>query len=163
VSATRIRQGGRRGQALVEFALIFPVLVLLLLGIFEVGRLVFAYNTLGNAAREGARVAAVNQIQTSPDCTNNRPIVNPATPHWSIKQCAADKALVLGLTDTDVDVAYSPPPDVTFTCSPTLRVGCLATVTVTHEFRAITPIIGDIIGPIDLEAVSEMPIERVFP
>jgi Flp pilus assembly protein TadG len=153
-----------RGQALVEFALIFPVLVLLLLGIFEVGRLVFAYNTLGNAAREGARVAAVNQIQTSPDCTNNRPIVNPnpALAHWSIKQCAADKALSLGLTASDVDVQYSAPPGVTFTCSP-LRVGCLATVTVEHQFRAITPIIGDIIGPIDLEAVSEMPIERVFP
>ncbi len=58
----------------------FPILVLILLGIFEVGRAVFAYNTIGNAAREGARVAAVNQIQTSPDCVNDRPIVNPATP-----------------------------------------------------------------------------------
>jgi Flp pilus assembly protein TadG len=148
----------------VEFALVFPILVLLLLGIFEVGRLVYAYNTLGNAAREGARVAAVNQLNTSVDCVNNRPIVNPnpAFAHWSIKTCAADKALALGLTDADVDVQYGPPPGVTFTCSP-LKVGCLATVTVTHEFRAITPIIGDILGAIDLEAVSEMPIERVFP
>jgi Flp pilus assembly protein TadG len=163
VRGSRLRRRSGQGQALVEFALVFPVLVLILLGIFEVGRLVFAYNTLGNAAREGARVAAVNQIEISPDCTNNRPIVNPATPHWSIKQCAADKALSLGLTDANVDVQYSAPPGVTWTCSPTLRVGCLATVTVEHEYRAITPIIGDILGPIGLEAVSEMPIERVFP
>jgi Flp pilus assembly protein TadG len=162
MTAARMRREERRGQALVEFALVFPILVLILLGIFEVGRLVFAYNTLGNAAREGARVAAVNQIEESPDCTNNRPIVNPSTPHWSIKQCAADKAISLGLTDADVDVQYSPPPGVTWTCS-TLRVGCLATVTVEHEYRAVTPIIGDILGPIGLEAVSEMPIERVFP
>ena len=91
ISTRRSRRAHRRGQALVEFALVFPVLVLILLGIFEVGRAVFAYNTLGNAAREGARVAAVNQIENSPDCVNNRPIVDP-TPgnaHWSIKRCAA--------------------------------------------------------------------------
>ena len=58
-----VRAGRPRGQALVEFALVFPVLILILLGIFEVGRAVFAYNTIGNAAREGARVAAVNQIE----------------------------------------------------------------------------------------------------
>ena len=153
----------RRGQALVEFALVFPVLVLILLGIFEVGRAVFAFNTIGNAAREGARIAAVNQIEDSPDCVNNRPVVNPGSPHWSIKRCAADSALTLGVTESDVTVAYNPPPGVTYTCSPTLRVGCLATVTVRYTYRATTPIIGDILGPIALEAVSEMPIERVFP
>jgi Flp pilus assembly protein TadG len=158
-----IRRRHARGQALVEFALVFPILVLILLGIFEVGRAVFAFNTVGNAAREGARVAAVNQIQTSPDCVNNRPIVNVATPHWSIKRCAADKALSLGLTESDVTVAFNPPPGVTYTCSPTRRVGCLATVTVRYTYRATTPIIGDILGPIALEGVSEMPIERVFP
>jgi len=61
----------------------------------------------------------------------------------------------------DVDVAYSAPPDVSFTCSP-LQVGCLATVTVRYTYRATTPIIGDILGPVSLEAVSEMPIERLF-
>ena len=51
----------RRGQALVEFALIFPVLMIMLIGIFDAGRLVFAYNDITNAARSGARVAIVNQ------------------------------------------------------------------------------------------------------
>jgi Flp pilus assembly protein TadG len=152
-----------RGQALVEFALLFPILVLILLGIFDLGRAVFAYNTIGGAAREGARVAAVNQIMSSPDCVNNRPVVNPADAHWSIKRCAVDKAFNLGLTEADVTVAFAPPPGSTFACSPTIRVGCLATVTVAHSFVLATPIVSDLVGPIGLEAVSEMPIERVFP
>ena len=43
-----------RGQALVEFALVLPIFILLLVAIFDLGRAVFAYNTLTNAAREGA-------------------------------------------------------------------------------------------------------------
>ena len=151
------------GQALVEFALVFPVLVMILLCIFDLGRAVFAYNIIGGAAREGARVAAVNQIQSSPDCVNNRPVVNPATPHWSIKRCAADEAATLGLTESDVTVAFAPPPGAPFTCSPVVRVGCLAQVTVRHTFTLATPVISDLVGPIGLEAISEMPIERVFP
>lgn len=49
-----------RGQALVEFALILPVLLLLLLGIMEAGRLFAGYVELQNAAREGVRWEAVN-------------------------------------------------------------------------------------------------------
>lgn len=48
------------GAAAVEFALIVPILILLLFGIFEFGR---AYNTqisLSGAAREGARVMAIS-------------------------------------------------------------------------------------------------------
>jgi hypothetical protein len=50
--------GGQRSQALIEFALVSPVLLLLLFGIIDVGRAVFYYDTLGHAAREGARSAA---------------------------------------------------------------------------------------------------------
>ena len=48
-----------RGQELVEFALILPLLLLLMVGIFEFGYVVFAYNTLSNAVREGARFGSV--------------------------------------------------------------------------------------------------------
>jgi len=48
-----------RGQELVEFALILPLLLLLMVGIFEFGYVVFAYNTLSNAVREGARYGSV--------------------------------------------------------------------------------------------------------
>ena len=44
-----------KGQALVEFALVFPIIVLLLLAMFDAGRAVFIYNGRTNAAREGVR------------------------------------------------------------------------------------------------------------
>jgi hypothetical protein len=49
--------GAQRSQAMIEFALISPVLLLLLFGIVDIGRAVFYYDTVNHAAREGARVA----------------------------------------------------------------------------------------------------------
>ena len=46
---------------MVEFALVFPIALVVLLGVFDVGRLVFVYTGLTNGAREGARLAIVNQ------------------------------------------------------------------------------------------------------
>jgi Flp pilus assembly protein TadG len=48
-----------RGQALVEFALILPLMMLLLLGILEMGRAWNVKQVLTDAAREGARLAVV--------------------------------------------------------------------------------------------------------
>lgn len=59
---TRIKHGvrdRRRGDALVEFVLLAPTLLLVLFGIFEVGRVVDAWVVVENAAREGARAGAV--------------------------------------------------------------------------------------------------------
>ena len=53
--------GRNRGQELVEYALTLPILLLFVLGIMEFGVAVFAYNSIANAAREGARVGAVAQ------------------------------------------------------------------------------------------------------
>jgi hypothetical protein len=50
---------------LVEFALVLPIFVLFMVAIFDLGRAAFAYNTLTNAAREGARMAIVNQYRPS--------------------------------------------------------------------------------------------------
>jgi Flp pilus assembly protein TadG len=63
------RRGGQRSQALIEFALISPVLLLLLFGIVDLGRAIFYYDTLNHAAREGARTAvrASNQLPTNSD------------------------------------------------------------------------------------------------
>lgn len=49
----------QRGAALVEFAFIALVFFMLLFGIVEFGRVWFTYNTLAEATRRGARVAAV--------------------------------------------------------------------------------------------------------
>lgn len=57
VNATR---GPRRGQALTEFVLVLPVLLLLTLAIIDVGRAIFTYSVIADAAREGARYAIVH-------------------------------------------------------------------------------------------------------
>ncbi len=48
---------GQRSQALIEFALVSPVLLMLLFGIVDIGRAVFYFDTVNHAAREGARTA----------------------------------------------------------------------------------------------------------
>ena len=59
-------------QALIEFALVSPVLLLLMFGVVDIGRAVFYYDTIGHAAREGARTAirASNQLPTNNDVLN---------------------------------------------------------------------------------------------
>ncbi|MFL5734073.1 MAG: TadE/TadG family type IV pilus assembly protein [Chloroflexia bacterium] len=49
-----------RGQAAVEFALAGTVLIALLFGVLEVGRMMFINSEVENAAREGAQLAALN-------------------------------------------------------------------------------------------------------
>ena len=62
----------QRSQALIEFALVSPVLLLLLFGTIDIGRAIFYYDTLNHAAREGARAAAraSNQLPTNADVLN---------------------------------------------------------------------------------------------
>ncbi|WP_040379291.1 TadE/TadG family type IV pilus assembly protein [Dethiobacter alkaliphilus] len=48
-----------KGQAIVESALVLPIILLLLLGMVEMGRMGNAYLTVTNAARHGARLGAV--------------------------------------------------------------------------------------------------------
>ncbi len=74
---TRIaRIGGRfrraeEGQALVEFALIMPFLLLFLVGIVEFGRAWNLHQVLTDAAREGARKAVVHDPTITLDSVNN--------------------------------------------------------------------------------------------
>ncbi|HET8933026.1 MAG TPA: TadE/TadG family type IV pilus assembly protein [Polyangiales bacterium] len=49
----------REGAAALEFALVLPLLVILLFGIIDFGYLMFVVSTMNNAAREGARRGAV--------------------------------------------------------------------------------------------------------
>lgn len=55
------RHRALRGQALVEFALIIPIFMLVVVGIFEGGRAIYTYNALSNAVSEGLREAIVHQ------------------------------------------------------------------------------------------------------
>ena len=50
----------QRGLAMIEFAISVPVLLFLMLATAEIGRILFQYNTLAKAVRDGARYAATN-------------------------------------------------------------------------------------------------------
>ena len=127
-----------RGQGLTEFALIFPIFILLLVVVFDFGRAIYAHHTIANAARGGARVAIVDQ--------------NPAP----IRATALAETVGLNPDDISVDLTA-----LTSSCV-TLKIGCEAEVTVTYDFRPLTPIVGNIIGPMTLSATTRFPIERVY-
>jgi Flp pilus assembly protein TadG len=54
------RRRRSRGQSLVEFAVVFPVFILVLFGIIEFGFMLYSQMTVSNAAREAARVSVVD-------------------------------------------------------------------------------------------------------
>lgn len=59
-TATPRQHSRRRGDSLVEFALIVPVLVLIVMAVFDFGRAVYAYSVVANSAREGARFGIIS-------------------------------------------------------------------------------------------------------
>lgn len=56
-SSNRTLQGG---QSLLEFAMVLPLLLLIVLGVIEFGRAYYQYNTLSKAVREGARYMSMH-------------------------------------------------------------------------------------------------------
>jgi Flp pilus assembly protein TadG len=65
----RIRFRSQRGQAMVEFAIVAPILLLILMGIMQLGVVYNNWVTLTDAARAGARKAAVCRTGCTPDAT----------------------------------------------------------------------------------------------
>lgn len=55
----------KKGQSLLEFALIFPLIFLLITGMIDLGRALFYFSTLNNAVREGTRYAIVQPKGTA--------------------------------------------------------------------------------------------------
>jgi len=60
MDSIRNPNGSSRGQTLVEFALVFPIIIILLFGIIDFGLMLSNRITLQHAVREGARYAAVH-------------------------------------------------------------------------------------------------------
>ncbi len=107
-----------RGQALVELALIAPVLIILMLGVIDYGRVYFAYISVTNGARVGADYAATGPAE------------------------AADTAGIkaAALTDTSDLLDQSPTnPDVTVTTANDSQGRLYADVTMTYTFSTLFP------------------------
>ena len=149
--STRHRGGRSRGQALVEFALVIPLFLLLLVALFDVGRAVFSYNTITNAAREGARIAIVNQYK--PD------IIARAKSQSAIVELDAPN-----VTADFYQVKADGTPDTSKPCS-LVAVGCLAVVTFEATYQPITPIIGNILfkNGVTFKATSVLSVEYSCP
>lgn len=141
---SRRRRRAARGQSLVEFALVLPVLLLIMLGLFDAGRAIYAYNTVSNAAKEAARTGIVDQTVAT------------------IQNEAAQSAIALGIPAAGVSVFFRPQGASTGTCSP-VELLCNVEVTVPYQWQAITPVVGTILGPISMSSTARMPVERVYP
>ncbi|MFZ2170078.1 MAG: TadE/TadG family type IV pilus assembly protein [Methylococcaceae bacterium] len=88
----------QRGAAMVEFALIALLFFMLLFGIIEFGRAFFTYNTLVEATRRGARVAAVCPVSAG-GITQVKQVTIFDTP-------GGTSTPLLGLTENDIQVSY---------------------------------------------------------
>jgi hypothetical protein len=125
------------GQSLVEFAITFPLFLLLVMGIFDLGRGIYFYSVIHNAARESARYGAVNQCDTV-----------------GIKNAAKFLAVGLG----DALVVKEPTKYFNLDGRPDRIV-----VTVEYTFRTVTPLVGTFLGEdgaIKLESQARQLIEQ---
>jgi Flp pilus assembly protein TadG len=158
------RRARRRGQSLVEFALVLPIFLLLIMGVIDAGRLVYMNSTLSNAAREGARTGAVE--------ANWKGLGGGGCGAAAGKKCPADDAALLADIKATADYMNTPfgpvaaaymrctaegsaPPAVgtNTTCSPNTHQSQIS-VRVTQTWSALTPIIGQIIGTQTLQGSS---------
>jgi len=80
---------GDRGAVAVEMALVLPLLLLLVFGIVDFGRMLNAQITLTQAAREGARWAALGQSGVPARVTAAAPGLSPA-PTSTVTACPAN-------------------------------------------------------------------------
>jgi Flp pilus assembly protein TadG len=126
------------GQGLVEFALTLPLLILILVGVLDLGRLSFAAMTVTNAAREGARYGASNPGDTA-----------------GITSRAKNEAFGSTISPTQLTIS-----------TPTFPSGCALgnpiQVTVTYNFQFITTyVLGG--GTIPVRSSMQMPVFGTCP
>jgi len=165
----RHRRAGRgRGQTLVEFALVLPVFLLMLFGLIDMGRFVYLNSTLSQAAREGARVAAVEASwtgSTDATCGATAGPVCPATVaalradvlNGANRMMAPFGAIASTDLYTSCDQTTSPTPVTSQTCTYRTSSG-LASVRVVVVFRPITPVISSLFPSITTQASASMVI-----
>jgi len=134
----------RRGQSVVEFAFVVTLFMLFAMTAVDLGRGIFYYNMLANAAREGARYAVITS-NTLPNVCN---IVRARMGVAATAGCGS----ATGLT---VQATRCKPNDANI--SKTNEWGTETQVTASYQFTLITPLISVFTGnPITLNAKSTM-------
>jgi Flp pilus assembly protein TadG len=87
---------GWQGQALVEFAIVSVILLLLSIGIVDFGRLVYQRSALTNAAREAARVGAIEMAAAAGDSNNTSRATKVAAVTTDMQTAAQNRSPALG-------------------------------------------------------------------
>lgn len=140
----------RRGQAMVEFALVAPLFFLLLFAIIEGGRFVFYYEALNSATREGARFAIIHGSNAANGCPSGPPA--PASTSCdptaaNVKEAVRKAALGLASAGdfSALDVFYCP-ADAVKPCDPQLTNarGNPVTVRAAYSYRPVMPLLPNI-------------------
>ncbi|MNX84086.1 TadE-like protein [compost metagenome] len=127
-----MRNRNESGQALVETALVLPVILAMVLGIFGFGHLFNAQLVITNASREGARIGALGRSDTN------------------IKAAVAKYLSGAGLTDPGTVVTISKAPGAD---------GADVTVNVSYPFKTALNLPG-VPNPINLKSTAVMRVEQ---
>lgn len=129
-----------RGQALVEFALIIPIFMLVAIGIFEGGRAIYTYNALSNAVNEGLREAIVHQDTVAITAEVDR--------------------VLGGLSSQSTTTITNRDPADGSDCGTPLETPCIYRIEIRHTFSPI--LLGPIFSPV-IAADGEMAVEAIKP
>lgn len=153
------RRGGARneaGAALVEFALVVPILLILVFGIIEFGLAFNDYIAVRNGSREGARVAVVNDVNNAPSCTISGGIVSPpaaptgASDATNAVVCKTKDRIGLDQSQVKVKVSISG-----------YSIGDTVTVCASYPVTSISGILAPIISGKTLTSNVTMRLEQV--
>ena len=136
-----LRRGSLRAQDLIEFALVFPVLMLLLFGVIDFGRIFHVLIAISNAAREGARYGVIYGIDRSGGV-------------YTINESVIDAAAIQEASNFNLQLTAD---QVTPSCPSSCGAGLPLRVVVTDSFTPIMTIVFNT----DLTFVRDM--EMVIP
>ena len=171
-----VRTGGpaaQRGQSLVEFAIVIPLFLLILFGVVDAGRYVYMSSVLSQAAREGARLAAVEASwlgnpTSDPSCnqpggpvcpTNLAALTTDATN--AANRMVAPFGSISTLYISCYPAGSAPTGAWTSGTACTKNSGAtgnIVSVRVLLTFTPITPVIAQIIGNITMSGSATMVI-----
>ena len=155
----RPRGSEERGAALVEFALVLPLLLVVIAGIVDFAFLFQRYEVITNAAREGARLASLSSPGTYDDTAVKDHVRNYVMNGLAMNDLSnvmptSPDAVVVAPVNLTVDLGSGATADV-----PARRV----TITYKHTFLLLGPILGLINGDwgneMDIVATSQMRLE----
>jgi uncharacterized repeat protein (TIGR01451 family) len=126
-----------KGQGLVEFALILPVLLLVMLGTIEFGYVFTVYSGMFNAAREGTRYGAISPLDQS-----------------GIDASARKKIILVDPSAVNFTVMYDKGPGTNLIDPSAVQIGDRVVLSITYDLPTITPVIQPIIPALPVQTQS---------